>query len=960
MPSRPISSAHPKEYMLTIYYQALIDMVETDDPSVKANLASICGILFFGVPSQGMQIESLIPMVGDQSNRSLLESLGPNSPVLRTQNTQFPKVLQGNNTRLVLFFETHLSPTARKDENGVWRMDGPSTILVDPASATHGQGYGQSSVESLSINRTHSFLVKFSRHDQEYQTVLRILSALIQVSRPVLLPRIHGDHNGFKTELLRKDEISVLDGTCEWLIKHPIFESWQRQPNSLLWVRGKPGAAKSAVMKFAVLHAEKHKTREPEILASFFFHGRGSELVRTPVGLFRSLLKQILPYFPQYLADLDTIFRERRISVTENGAGIPVSSNVSSKKLFQKLPLSFQSQYTSTLWTKLVKTARHLVALLDSGAQSPLKPCLCAVSLNNDDDMIERQSLDKVDSYSWTYTMSSFDYATTSWPSHAICAEEEGIDQAEMLHCWQWPSNVGIHRWCERFREIEPFHEDNPIAGYEDETAKSMTLLHVAAMYGLQSVVAAILVNTEVDKEVPDGTGRTALSWAAENDKINVATFLLKCPEADPHVLDNAGESPLTYAAKYSGAGMMKAFLARDFALDEDLLSSAATNERSGTEIMQLLLSKKAGNIIIDHAVVEAAADNWDSGVEVVEVLIKHTSTTFSTSALAAIVSKFKSNVIRMLLEKKAAQMELNADLVNAAARSNAGGRHTIFLLLGEENLVLLPSGFQRIATLFDADVMQYVLGKKGGHLIVTREVVIAAAKNKRGGQEVLSILLENRPTKMGPKAFEEIVTLFDTPLVQLAFAERHREIRIDQDLIQAAARNCTHGIEVFKLLLEKGVLSSGREGLAMVISLFGAGVMESVLALPSSEVKVDEAVVAAAASCDSGTEVMTTLLGQPTTDIHVTEAMVSRVARSFDCKVMNMLLDRRPFKVTITEAIVKEAARNYGNGADVMAALLEHPKADIDVTAELVRTAAESFNGKVMTLLLGKKGLPF
>src|ERR1700742_3896447 len=90
---------------------------------------------------------------------------------------------------------------------------------------------------------------------------------------------------GFETESLRKDEISILDGTCEWLIKHPIFDSWHRQPNSLLWIRGKPGAGKSAVMKFAVLQAEKRKTREEEILASFFFHGRGSELVKTPVGL---------------------------------------------------------------------------------------------------------------------------------------------------------------------------------------------------------------------------------------------------------------------------------------------------------------------------------------------------------------------------------------------------------------------------------------------------------------------------------------------------------------------------------------------------------------------------------------------------------------------------------------------------------------------------------------------------
>src|SRR5947208_8893701 len=40
-----------RRHMLTLYHQALIDMMESNDTSIKANLASICGILFFGVPN---------------------------------------------------------------------------------------------------------------------------------------------------------------------------------------------------------------------------------------------------------------------------------------------------------------------------------------------------------------------------------------------------------------------------------------------------------------------------------------------------------------------------------------------------------------------------------------------------------------------------------------------------------------------------------------------------------------------------------------------------------------------------------------------------------------------------------------------------------------------------------------------------------------------------------------------
>src|SRR2546430_12097787 len=75
-------------------------------------------------------------------------------------------------------------------------MDGPYTILVDPASAVHAQECRKSRVESLPINRAHSYMVKYSLQDQEYQTVVRNLSDLMQTARRVLLPRIHGEDSG--------------------------------------------------------------------------------------------------------------------------------------------------------------------------------------------------------------------------------------------------------------------------------------------------------------------------------------------------------------------------------------------------------------------------------------------------------------------------------------------------------------------------------------------------------------------------------------------------------------------------------------------------------------------------------------------------------------------------------------------------------------------------------------------
>lgn len=72
----------------------------------------ILGVLLFGTPNDGLDVESLVPMVNDQPNRSLLESLRPNSMLLKQQKESFSMLLERTNFQLFCFYETELSPTA--------------------------------------------------------------------------------------------------------------------------------------------------------------------------------------------------------------------------------------------------------------------------------------------------------------------------------------------------------------------------------------------------------------------------------------------------------------------------------------------------------------------------------------------------------------------------------------------------------------------------------------------------------------------------------------------------------------------------------------------------------------------------------------------------------------------------------------------------------------------------------
>jgi hypothetical protein len=80
-------------------------------------LNSIYGALFFGVPNQGMDIKSLIPIVKHQVNQGLLHSISSESELLRKQSREFPKAFDFQDSKIMCFYETVTSPTAIKVNN---------------------------------------------------------------------------------------------------------------------------------------------------------------------------------------------------------------------------------------------------------------------------------------------------------------------------------------------------------------------------------------------------------------------------------------------------------------------------------------------------------------------------------------------------------------------------------------------------------------------------------------------------------------------------------------------------------------------------------------------------------------------------------------------------------------------------------------------------------------------------
>lgn len=95
--------------------------------------------------------------------------------------------------------------------------------------------------------------------------------------------------------------------TCAWLLEHESYRTWLDKSPDLLCIKGKPGAGKSTLMKYAV---EERTCRTP-VLASFFFHARGTELQKSRLGLYRSLLHQIILQISSLRSDFRKFYQKK-------------------------------------------------------------------------------------------------------------------------------------------------------------------------------------------------------------------------------------------------------------------------------------------------------------------------------------------------------------------------------------------------------------------------------------------------------------------------------------------------------------------------------------------------------------------------------------------------------------------------------------------------------------------------
>lgn len=95
--------------------------------------------------------------------------------------------------------------------------------------------------------------------------------------------------------------------TCGWVTRRKDYCRWFDAENlegndGFFWIKGNPGTGKSITMKFLYQNAQrrlaKARAAKEKLVISFFFNARGDELEKSTLGLYRSLLFNLLTLEP--------------------------------------------------------------------------------------------------------------------------------------------------------------------------------------------------------------------------------------------------------------------------------------------------------------------------------------------------------------------------------------------------------------------------------------------------------------------------------------------------------------------------------------------------------------------------------------------------------------------------------------------------------------------------------------
>ncbi|PNP49580.1 hypothetical protein THARTR1_09902 [Trichoderma harzianum] len=387
------------------------------------------GAIFFGVPSQGLDVSDLQVMLQGQPNKdALVKEISNESPFVSVLEEQFLGISHLQKMKLLWAYETETTPTVITVD-GKYKRSGPGTIFVSPLSAT-SQRCNVEPGSTIQINANHSDMVKFSPGSELIDRIAYKLQEMLKggiqevdegPSEPSIEKMAAFDMESQPTQTFvdhvdpavdvdfwdiysiikaihaperdsRLEQIDVAAGhSFVWAFEKPSvgLTSWLQNDEKLLWISGKPASGKSTFMKYlhnnslTADYLRKWRRSDHFVRATFFFHHRGTAIQKSLEGLHRGILSQILKQAPESILTMQSRFVQAyQAAVRANNLG-SLSHDLEALVTFYKV----------TPNTKILEQL-HRVLLCEMPLKAfrtmVVEPMLSTGAIDSDEDLLYR------------------------------------------------------------------------------------------------------------------------------------------------------------------------------------------------------------------------------------------------------------------------------------------------------------------------------------------------------------------------------------------------------------------------------------------------------------------------------------------------------------------------------------------------------------------------------------------
>ncbi|KAI6764484.1 hypothetical protein HG530_008273 [Fusarium avenaceum] len=365
---------------------------------------------------------------------------------------------------------------------------------------------------------------------------------------------------------------------------------------------------------------------------------------------------------------------------------------------------------------------------------------------------------------------------------------------------------------------------------------------------------------------------------------------------------DETMDEVINAIARRSDPATLQKFLTRsgiELHMEEDVVEAAAGNWYYGCEMITFFL-ERYGEVPVTEQAIRSTLANGGSGHLIVARLVEKSANTIPMAerVISMIARHLSGPVFRQLLNQRASDIPITASVIEAIASGSRNAEEEWSILF--ENGILRPDSVGEvigsIIATSEKSILQLFIDQKGVEIQVTEEIVHAAKRNWRNGNDMMMFILENRDRRapITRKAIHLIATAFDTAILQQSLDGGGIDILTPQELLLAAAGNIDHGKELICFLLEEY----------------------------TEDISVTEEVVeAAAGNWRSGQDILALLLDRRNGMIPVTEeALCSIIHRPWDrAETLVLILERSRTETSITEDVLRQAAKTRSPGVETL-----------------------------------------